>query len=185
MDLETQKHLWNKSVEINKLFNTHVKIFGTEAWMKIARIAVASAIMLVSTDANYENVIVTKEHVDWAYNFLVRLYDNPVFKLRQFVDEQRKYTDIDEALIRDLQDLYLNNATMFNFLEMTSGVPRAVLRDVSGKSNEDFSVVLNEMSRLYLFKWSGGNMIPSERLRKGLAKINRNIRMKEGKDSVL
>ena len=185
MDLETQKHLWNKSVEINKLFNTHVKIFGTEAWMKIARIAVASAVMLVSTDENYENVIVTKEHIDWGYDFLVRLYDNPVFKLRQFVDEQRKYTDIDEALIRDLQDLYLNNATMFNFLEMTSGVPRAVLRDVSGKSNEDFSVVLNEMSRLYLFKWSGGNMIPSERLRKGLAKINRNIRMKEGKDSVL
>ena len=185
MDIETQKHLWQRSVDINKQFNTHVKIFGTEAWQKIARVAVASAVMLVSTDDTFENVIITKEHVDWAYNFLIRLYDNPVFKLKQFVDEQRKYTEIDEDLIKDLQDLYLNNATMFNFLEMTSGVPRAVLRDISGKSNEDFSVVLNEMSRLYLFKWSGGNLIPSERLRKGLSKINRNIRMKEGKHSVL
>ena len=185
MDIETQKHLWQKSVDINKDFNTHVKIFGTEAWMKMARIAVACAIMLVSTDDTFENVIVKKEHIDWAYKFLLRLYDNPVFKLKQFVDEQRKYSDIDEELVRDLQELYLNNATLFNFLEMTSGVPRAVLRDVSGKSNEDFSVVLNEMSRLYLFKWSGGNMIPSERFRKGLSKINRNIRMKEGTNSVL
>jgi len=185
MDIETQKHLWQKSVEINRDYNTHVKIFGTEAWMKIARIAVASAIMLVSTDDTFENVIVTKEHIDWAYNFLIRLYDNQVFKLRQFVDEQRKYTEVDENLVKELQDLYLNNATMFNFLEMTSGVPRAVLRDVSGKSNEDFSVVLNEMSRLYLFKWSGGNLLPSERLRKGLAKINRNIRMKGSGNSVL
>jgi hypothetical protein len=185
MDVETQKHLWNKSVELNRTYNTHVRLFGTEAWMKIARIAVASAIMLVSADSSFENVVVKKEHIDWACNFLIRIYDNNVFKLQQFVNEQRKYSEIDEHLVKDLQDLYLNNATLFNFLEMSSGVPRAVLRDVSGKSNEDFSVVLNEMSRLYLFRWSGSLIIPSERLRKGLAKINRNIRMKGSGNSVL
>lgn len=185
MDVETQKHLWNKSVELNRTYNTHVRLFGTEAWMKIARIAVASAIMLVSADSSFENVVVKKEHIDWACNFLIRIYDNNVFKLQQFVNEQRKYSEIDQHLVKDLQDLYLNNATLFNFLEMSSGVPRAVLRDVSGKSNEDFSVVLNEMSRLYLFRWSGSLIIPSERLRKGLAKINRNIRMKGSGTSVL
>ena len=185
MDLETQKYLWNKSVEMNRLFNTHIRLFGTEAWMKIARIAVASAIMLVSIDSTYEKVIVTKEHIDWACKFLIRLYDNSTFKLKEFVQEQRKYTEIDEVLLKDLQELYYNNATMFNFLEMTSGVNRATLRDVSGKSNDDFSSVLNEMARLYLFRWSGSLIIPSERLRKGLSKINRNIRMKEGKNSVL
>jgi hypothetical protein len=153
--------------------------------MKIARIAVASAVMLVSTDNTFENIVVKKEHIDWACSFLIRIYDNNVFKLRQFVDEQRKYSEIDDEMIKDLQELYLNNATLFNFLEMTSGVPRAVLRDVAGKSNEDFSVVLNEMSRLYLFRWSGSLIIPSERLRKGLSKINRNIRMKGSGSSVL
>ena len=185
IDVDTQKHLWNKSVEINRLYNTHIRLFGTEAWMKIARIAVASAIMLVSTDDTFENVVVTKQHIDWAYNFLIRIYDNNVFKLKQFVNEQRKYTETDDEFVKDLQELYLNNATLFNFLEMTSGIPRAVLRDVSGKSNEDFSVVLNEMSRLYLFNWSGSLIIPSERLRKGLSKINRNIRMKGSGGSVL
>jgi hypothetical protein len=185
MDTDTQKYLWQKSVDLNREYNTHVRLFGTEAWQKIARIAVASAIMLVSTDATFENVVVTKQHIDWAVSFLIRIYDNNVFKLKQFVGEQRKYSEVDDELVKELQELYLNNATLFNFLEMSSGVPRAVLRDVSGKSNEDFSVILNEMSRLYLFRWSGSLVIPSERLRKGLSKINRNIRMKGSGNSVL
>ena len=67
--------------------------------MKIARIAVASAGMLVSTD-DYEKIIVTKEHIDWARDFLIRIYDNEVFKLRQFVHEQRKFTEVDEVLVK-------------------------------------------------------------------------------------
>lgn len=177
---EVQKYLWDVSTELNRKFNTHIRLFGTEAWMKLARIAVASAGMLVSTD-DYQKIIVTKEHIDWARDFLVRIYDNEVFKLRQFVHEQRKFTEVDEVLIKELQDLYYGNSTMFNFLEMSSGVSRATLRDVSGLNNEDFSIVLNNMARLYLFQWSGSNLIPSERFRKGLAKIDRNLRV-ERKD---
>ena len=136
--------------------------------------------MLVSTD-DYEKIVVTKEHIDWAKNFLVRIYDNDVFKLQQFVYEQRKYTEVDSVLVKELQTMYYGNATMFNFLEMSSGVSRATLRDVSGLSNEEFSVVLNNMARLYLFKWSGSNLIPSERFRKGLSQINRNLKL-ERKD---
>jgi 5S rRNA maturation endonuclease (ribonuclease M5) len=175
-----QEYLWEVSQELNKKFNTHIKIFGTEAWMKIARIAVASAGMLASATEDYEKIIVTKEHIDWAKDFLIRLYDNDVFKIKRFVKEQRKYTDVDSALLKDLQDLYTKNSTLFNFLEMTSGVTRATLRDVSGMNNEDFSILLNEMSRLYLFKWSGGNLIPSERFRNGLSRINRNVKVERG-----
>lgn len=177
-------HLWNVSQELNAQFNTHIKIFGTEAWQKLARIAVASAGMLASATDDYEKIIVTKEHIDWARDFLVRLYDNDVFKLRQFVFEQRKYTEVDDALIRELQDLYTKNSTMFNFLEMTSGITRATLRDVSGMDNTEFSILLNEMARLYLFKWSGSNLIPSERFRNGLARINRKVKVERG-DSIV
>ena len=176
MSTEVQKYLWNVSKELNKSFNTHIRLFGTEAWMKLARIAVGSAGMLVSTD-DYEKIIVTKEHIDWARDFLVRIYDNDVFKLRQFVKEQRRFTEIDDVLVKELQELYSGNITMFNFLEMSSGVSRSTLRDVSGLNNEDFSVVLNNMARLHLFQWSGNSLVPTERFRKGLAKINKNIRV--------
>jgi len=176
---KVQKHLWDVSQEINRMFNTHIKIFGTEAWQKLARIAVATAGMLVST-MDFEKIIVTEEHINWAKDFLIRLYDNDVFKLKQFVYEQRKYTEVDENLIRELQDLYTKNSTMFNFLEMTSGVSRATLRDVAGMDNTEFSILLNEMARLYLFKWSGNNLIPSERFRNGLSRINRNVKVERG-----
>lgn len=175
-----QKHLWTVSQALNKQFNTHIKIFGTEAWMKVARIAVAAAGMLVSSTEDHEKIVVTTDHIDWARDFLVRLYDNDVFKLKQFVFEQRKYTEVDDALIRELQDLYTKNSTMFNFLEMSSGITRATLRDVAGMDNTEFSILLNEMARLYLFKWSGGNLVPSERFRNGLARINRKVKVERG-----
>jgi hypothetical protein len=184
MSPEVQKYLWDVSTELNKQFNTHVRLFGTEAWQKLARIAVASAGMLVSTD-DFQKIIVTKEHIDWARDFLLRIYDNDVFKLRQFVHEQRKFTEVDEMLVKELQELYNGNSTMFNFLEMSSGVNRATLRDVSGLNNDDFSVVLNAMARLYLFQWSGSNLVPSERFRKGLAKIDRNIKLERKKLDVV
>ena len=180
MTPQVQLHLWKVSEELNRIYNTHIRLFGTEAWMKVARIAIGAAGMLVSTD-DYNNIVVTKEHIDWAKDFLVRMYDNEVFKLKQFVYEQRKYTEVDSALIQELQDLYYGNATMLSFLEMSSGVSRATLRDVSGLSNEEFSIVLNNMARLYLFKWSGSNLIPSERFRKGLSQINRTLKV-ERKD---
>jgi len=185
MSIDVQKHLWNVSVELNKEFNTHVKIFGTEAWLKLARVAVATAGILASSNSDYDQIIVTKEHIDWAAGFFRRLYDNNTFKLRQFVHEQRKYTEIDETLVEELQDLYGANSTMFNFLENTSGITRATLRDIAGVGNEEFSVLLNEMARLYLFKWAGNALIPSERFRKGMSKINRHIKVEKGGISIV
>jgi hypothetical protein len=184
MSLEVQKYLVHVSTELNKKFNTHVRLFGTEAWQKLARIAVASAGMLVSTE-DYKKIVVTKAHIDWARDFLIRIYDNDVFKLRQFVHEQRKFTEVDDILVKELQELYYGNSTMFNFLEMSSGVARSTLRDVSGLTNDDFSIVLNNMARLYLFQWSGSNLIPSERFRKGLAKIDRNLKLERKKIDVV
>ena len=185
MDVEVQKHLWSVSKDLNEKYNTHVRLFGTEAWQKVARVAVAVAGMLVSTSPDFNKIVVHKEHIDWAKNFFIRLYDNSVFKLSQFVNEQRKYTKIDEDLLKDLQDMYVKHSTLFNFLETTSGVTRATLRDISGMNNEEFSILLNEMARLYLFKWAGGSLIPSERFRVGLTKINRNVKVAKGGDSVV
>lgn len=186
MTPDVQKYLWEASESLNRTFNTHVRLFGTEAWMKLARIAVASAGMLVSTDETFEKIVVTKHHVEWAKNFLIRLYDNDVFKLKQFVQEQRKFTEIDDALIKEMQELYYGNSTMFNFLEMSSGTTRASLKDISGLNSDDFAVVLNNMSRLYLFQWSSGTtIVPSERFRKGLAKINRNLRVERKTKDVI
>ena len=179
IDPVVQNYLWEVSQELNKKYNTHIKIFGTEAWQKVVRIAIGAAGMLVSTD-NFEKIIVTKDHINWARDFLVRLYDNDIFKLREFVEEQRKYTVIDDTLIKGLQDLYNAHSVLFNFLEGSSGVTRASLKDFSGLDPGAFAALLNEMAQLRLFQFSSGTIIPSERFRKGLRLINRNVKVKRG-----
>ncbi|NDG52834.1 MAG: hypothetical protein EBY39_07410 [Flavobacteriia bacterium] len=176
---DVQSYLWDVSQELNKKYNTHIKIFGTEAWHKVVRVAIAAAGMLISTD-DFEKIIVTKEHINWARDFLIRLYDNDIFKLKEFVDEQRKYGVIDDTLVKGLQDLYNAHSVLFNFLEGTSGITRASLRDFSGLDNGAFSALLNEMAQLRLFQFSSGTIIPSERFRKGLRLINRNVKVKRG-----
>ena len=44
--------------DLNSKYDCHIKIFGTEAWKKVARLAIAVAAYTVSTDETYNNIIV-------------------------------------------------------------------------------------------------------------------------------
>ena len=89
-------YIIQKSNELNKQYDCHIKIFGTECWKKLSRLAIAIAGYTVSTDDTFMNIVVTEEHVDAAYNMLVSLYDNPTFRLREYVENERKYNTIDD-----------------------------------------------------------------------------------------
>ena len=178
-DDNADMYLWDKAQELNKDFNTHIKIFGSEADKKLARIAVACAGCCVSTDETFENIVVTQEHVDWAVTFLRNLYDNDLFRLREYVQEQRKYTEVDDQIIELTQQLYNQHTTLLTHLETTSGTTRNNLQAVSGLDNKDFSAVMNRLTALMLVQWSGDRVTPSVRFRKAMKNIQRNTRLRE------
>ena len=93
--------------KLNEKYDCHIKIFGTECWKKLSRLSIAIAGYTVSTDDTFNNIVVTKEHVDYAYNMFIELYDNPVFRLKEYVENERKYNCIDDAGVRLLQELYI------------------------------------------------------------------------------
>ena len=176
---DSDMYLWEKAQGLNKEFNTHIKIFGSEADKKLARIAVACAGCCVSTDETFENIVVTKEHVDWAVEFLISLYDNELFRLREYVQEQRKYTEIDDDTVELTQQLYNQHTTLLTHLETSSGTTRNNLQAVSGLDSKDFSTVMNRLTALMLVQWSGDRVTPSVRFRKAMKQINRNTRLRE------
>ena len=55
IDRETQVYIVNTANELNKVYEGHIKIFGTEAWKKLARLSIAVAGYVCSTDETYEN----------------------------------------------------------------------------------------------------------------------------------
>ena len=139
---ELGSYIFNKALELNKMFECSFTLFGSETDKKIARFASALAVMLVSTN-DYENIIVTKEHIDFVCNMLIELYDNTTFRLKEYAKEENAYKTINDTDTADLQRFYPNNVTLIDFLGNISKVNRNELMTVSGLNKDEFSKVFN------------------------------------------
>lgn len=185
LDREVETYIVEQANRLNALYNCHIKIFGTEAWKKIARLAIAVAGYLCSANDTYDKIVVTKEHVEYAAEFFISIYDNPTFKLREYVLFERQFSEIDEAGIALLQDLYNKNASLISYIAQSAGVPKSVLNAVTGTTNDELNKMLNQMAKGLFITFSKTDVCPTERFRKGLAQIQRNTvinRVGEGDD---
>lgn len=159
--------------QLNRLYDSHVKIFGTECWKKITRLATAVAGYLVSTDDTYTKIIVTSEHVHYAVSFLVRLYDNSTFRLKEYVDHERMYSTIDENGIALLQDIYQKCPSALLHLEVASSTSRNSLQAATGLPNDDYNAIMQRLIGGMFIVFSKYDIVPTERFRLGMARINR------------
>lgn len=171
---EVGNYIIQKSNELNKMYDCHIKIFGTECWKKLSRLAIAIAGYTVSTDDTFCNIIVTKEHVEYAYNMFIELYDNPVFRLKEYVENERKYNRIDDAGVRLLQELYIKIPQLLIMLEQESKPSRNSLMAAVGLDAQTYNGFMSQLIRGSFVKLSGMDVLPTERFRLGMAKINRN-----------
>lgn len=178
---DVYQYVTERANEINKDFDSYIKIFGIEAWKKIMRVAISIAAYVVSTDETFENIIVTKEHIDCACNVLLRLYDNSTFRLREYIKEERSLRDIDAEGVSVLQELYQKNPTLVLHLFNTSTSSRNQLITLSGMPNDDFNKFVHELVANRFVALSGFDIIPTERFRKGMHLIDQTIRVEKPK----
>jgi DNA primase len=177
-DTDVDQYIVDQSYDLADEFSSHIQFLGNEAYVKLAKVAVAVAGMLVSTDDSWENIIVKKSHVDWAVNFLRGLYDNETFRLKQYVASERRYATVDDQVVARVQELYQNHATLLEQMEENPDLSNRNLQAISGLEGKDFSKTMNEMAKLMLFQWHGDKVVPSERFRTSMGLINRNVRVK-------
>jgi hypothetical protein len=171
---EVGLYIMEKSNELNRDYECHLKIFGTEAWKKISRLSIAIAGYLVSTDETYQNIIVQKEHVDYTVNFFRQIYDNTTFKLREFVNHEKQYTQINDEGIALLQDLYNRNPGLILQLEQCATANKNMLGGATGLSNDDLNKALQNLTKGLFIRFSNHEIVPTERFRLGVARINKN-----------
>lgn len=167
------RYIIQKCNELNTEYDCHIKIFGTEAWKKVSRLAIAIAGYLVSTDTTYEKIIVTTEHVDAAIKYLISCYDNPTFKLREYVAMEKLYNTIDDEGVQLLQELYNQNASMCLQLERLSTTNKQNLMAATGLNQDDYNILMQRLTQGLFVQYEGYNIIPTQRFRLGMAKINR------------
>ena len=170
-------YIMDKTNTLNATYDTHIKIFGTEAWKKITRLAIAVAGYVVSADDSYENIVVTEECVDYAIAFYTRLYDNPTFKLKEYVEHERRFSTIDEAGVASLQDIYNAQPTLVLQLEQCATTSKNMLGAATGLNNDDLNRMLTMLTRGLFIRFTNHEIIPTERFRLGMSQINRNTRV--------
>ncbi len=169
------EHLIKVSNVLKNQYDSHIKIFGTETWKKIARIAIALAGYVVSTDETFENIVVQKEHIDYAATLLESMYDNRIFRFKEFVAEERRQREIDDAGIANLQKLYTMNPTLILHLENSSTTSRNNMAVLSGMPSDQFTMFINSLVANMFINFDGNEIHPTERFRKGMDKIDRRV----------
>jgi hypothetical protein len=170
---EVGNYIIQKANELNETYDCHIKIFGTEAWKKLSRLAIAVAGYTVSTDETYQNIIVQKEHVDFAANLFIQLYDNPTFRLKEYVENERKYNRIDDAGVQLLQELYIKVPQLLIMLEQETRPSRNSLMAAVGLDANSYNGFMSQLIRGSFVKLNGMDVLPTERFRLGMARINR------------
>ena len=173
---ELGNYMFSKALELNNIFSCSFPVFGSETNKKIARLSSALACMLCNT-VDYENVIVTKEHVDVIVNFLKSIYDNNVFRLRDFAEEEKSFNivvDKDTAL---LNDMYPKNVTLIDFLANNSRVGRNELVTISGLNKDNFTKVFNLLASRKFVKLDREQVIPTIKFRKTYRLLNKDFNL--------
>ena len=170
---EVGHYIIERCNELNRIYDSHIKIFGTEAWKKVSRLAIAIAGYLVSTDDNYEKIIVTKEHVDAAVEYLVNSYDNGTFKFKEYVQMEKLYNTIDDDGIALLQELYNQNPSILLQLERLSKTNKQNLMAATGLDAELYNKFMQRLTQGLFIQFEGYDIIPTQRFRLGMSKINR------------
>ena len=167
-------YIFEKGIELNNIFECSFTVFGSETDKKIARMSASLACMLCST-LDYKHIIVTKEHVDYIVNFLKRIYDNNIFRLREFANEEKSYNIVVDTDTKELEKIYPKNVTFIDFLANTSKVNRNELITVSGLGKDDFSKIFNLLVSRRFIKLNRDLVAPTVKFRNTYRVMNKSF----------
>lgn len=173
IDPELEKYIIEQCNKLNKLYPSHIKLFGTEAWKKISRVASAVAGYVVSASEDFEKIIVTKECVDYAFELLISLYDNPTFKFKEYVEMERRYKETDDEATAALQVIYNKFPGLVLQLEQQIEITKPMLESTTGLDPLEIRKGLQMLTKACFIKVDNTFIVPTERFRLTVNNINR------------
>lgn len=175
-DEGVEEYVWQVSKELNARYDTNIKFFGAEAWKKLARIAVACAGCCFSTDsANLGDCLyIQKRHVDWAAAFLVRCYDNDLFRLVDYVESKRVYETTTQEVNAIVAGLVKSQPLLMRTLASQTDLSLRQLQAVAGLDTRDFNQVTGTLAGNYLIQVVNEKIMPTRRLRLALEYYRQN-----------
>lgn len=172
---EIKSYIWEKAEELNNMFECNFPVFDTTTSLKLARFCVALASLILETDESFENVIVTKEIVDYIVNFLISIYTKPYFKLDSFKKDYDSYNVCTDEDVKLLQNIYTVNSVTLEFLNNQTKTSRGTLRTISGLDGDGFNPIFSKLVANKFVRLDMDNVYPTEKFRKVYNTIDKTV----------
>lgn len=169
---EIQKYIVEKSKAFNDAYGCSVKIFSTETWKKLARLSIAIAGYMVSTDMKFQNIIVQKRHVDIACVLIKSIYDNPIFKLKEYVNEERKQVSCTLPDVEIVREMYTRYPSLITYLENNNNIAKNTLLTVSGLDINVFNEAIKRLTQGSFITMTQYKIFPTPKLHIALKKAH-------------
>lgn len=175
----TERLLSEKAKELNHTYPLHIKLYGTECWKKLCRLACAAAAYTISTDEQFENIIVTADHVEWAAKYMKNIYDNDTFKLRQLVEESLKDSQVNEKDTKILQSKYIKYHDSLDYLNTMGRVDKGTFKDLSNLENNAMSAVVRALTMMHFITVDSTYIYSTTKFRETYKLLDKQINVEE------
>ena len=87
-----------EAIRLGKKYSSDIPlVMGSEMRIKLARMAVALATRLYSTDDTGENIIVLKSHVEVIIDFIEKQYDSDAFGYQDYSEQRRRAKQLGDS----------------------------------------------------------------------------------------
>lgn len=153
---EATELILKKATEMGSKYSSKVPVVeAADQRIKIARLSVAAAACVCSTDESFVKVIVKPEHVEFVVDFMNELYCAKSFGYDKLSEQEAATSDVSADNISKLRKAFLILPIMdFNdmakILYQLPYFSRATLEDYSGMSKDDLRALLKFMTNNHL-----------------------------------
>lgn len=153
---EATELILKKATEMGSKYSSKVPVVeAADQRIKIARLSVAAAACVCSTDESFAKVIVKPEHVEFVVDFMNELYCAKSFGYDKLSEQEAATSDVSADNISKLRKAFLILPIMdFNdmakILYQLPYFSRATLEDYSGMSKDDLRALLKFMTNNHL-----------------------------------
>jgi hypothetical protein len=163
-------YIWEETKMLNHKYHAKndLHILGHVGAQKLARIAASVAVMCFSHDGTGENLIIKKEHVDWAIAFLHKCYDNDVFRLPDYVKQVTMMNETDEETNAKVAELIKSNPTIMTALRNQNELSTFQLQYMFTGEKNDFQKLMATLSTFRLIEHTNRGLYPTGRFRKAI-----------------
>jgi len=153
---EATKRILECATEMGSKYTSKIPIVeAADQRIKIARLSIATACCVFSSDEAGENVIVKPEHVNFVVDFMTELYSAKSFGYDKLSEQEKVTTDSSDDNISKLRAMFLtlpimDANEMATVLYQLPYFSRATLEDYTGLSKDDLKMLLKFMTNQHL-----------------------------------